>query len=101
MAIELIKIERFSLSGDITDFENYVGQFADCQTNMTARIEELSIMWDGPAKETFVLEFNKDCEVLNEIKSLLDEMVETMRYASGRYQECDNVVSTFVSGLKG
>lgn len=100
MTIELIKVENSSLSGDITNFENYVNQFADCQANMVTQIEELSTKWSGPSKETFMREFKNDCDFLDEMKSALNEMIETMRYALSLYQECDNDVSAIVSGLK-
>ena len=75
--------------------------------NLRASLEEvynevkaLDTMWDGPANEVFVQQFNGDYELLNALCDSVKAFGEDLIDASREYEKCEDSVESAVRSIK-
>lgn len=85
------------------DIESLRGLLRDLKTNkdkMVQEIEELNVMWKGPANEIFVKQFGLDCASFDFLYKTIEEMITAMEHAKREYEQCDNKVNNLVSAIR-
>lgn len=95
-----IRIEESMLSNDIRAFEEAISRFTQNHYQMVQKADELHAVWTGASKEAFVAQYQADCELLNELRNLLIEMQEAMKYALTEYERCDQDIEAVAIGIR-
>ncbi|HIZ64617.1 MAG TPA: WXG100 family type VII secretion target [Candidatus Blautia pullicola] len=95
-----IEIETRLLAQDKESIQTQVQRLRTQKNRLQDRMEQLSGMWEGPAKETFLNQFLSDCEYMESFFSELDAYVQAMEYAEKEYNKCENDVAQIVAAIE-
>ena len=66
---------------------------------MITDMTELDAMWDGPANQVFMMQFNNDTQYAEEICNMVKKLIECMEYAKKQYDYCESEVSSLISSI--
>ena len=100
MAIEQFEVETAILRQSAGDVEQALQDMQDRLKALTADMEELDSMWDGPASETFRAQFTSDCAAFQEICGVIREFVESLVAAAREYDTCEGKVKAAVNAIR-
>ena len=95
-----IEIETNLLTQDKETIQNQVRVLKSRMAGLKDQMERLSGMWEGPAKETFMIQFWSDCDFIQDFFSEMDAYVDAMEYARQEYEKCENNVSQIVASIR-
>lgn len=100
MAKQFIKINTDSLGADVNELRELISNSEANLEKMYESVTALDSMWDGPANESFVSQFNSDFTVFREIIALLRDLVDDMDDAKQKYNKCEDEVYSLISSMK-
>ncbi len=100
MASDYIKVNTVALRNDARDLEEMAEQSKKQLVNMHSEIAALDRMWDGPANEAFVKQFNGDYELLNAICEGVKAFANDLREAAREYDKCEDSVESAVRAIR-
>lgn len=95
-----IEIETRLLAQDKESIRDQVQQLRKQKDQLQEKMEQLSGMWEGPAKETFLAQFLSDCEYMDSFFSELDTYVQAMEYAEKEYDKCEDDVAQIIAAIE-
>ena len=100
MAIEQFEVDTAILRQSAGEVER---KLADMQTKLkelTQKMEELDGMWDGPASETFRVQFTSDCAAFQEMCGVIRDFIDSVEYAAKEYDVCEGKVKSAVQAIQ-
>ena len=97
---ERIEIETRSLGQDRETIQTQTEGLRNRLGQMLEQMESLSGMWEGPAKESFMVQFRTDYEFMQEFLKDMDKYIQAMAYAENEYNKCDNDVAQLVASIR-
>lgn len=100
MAVKEIAVSTENLGRDIESLRGLLGDLKTNKDKMVQEIEELNVMWKGPANETFVKQFGLDCASFDYLYKTIEEMIKAMENAKKEYEQCDNKVNNLVGAIR-
>lgn len=95
-----IAVNTDTLNSDINSMKDALKIVEEKSKNMQASIQELSGMWEGPAHNAFLAQFNTDCASLEELDSAIKELISCMEYADKEYVSCEQSVSSLIASIR-
>lgn len=95
-----IEIDTASLRQDRETIQNQTEGVRTGLVRLIEQMEHLSGMWEGPAKENFMVQFQTDCELMQEFLGELDKYVQAMEYAEREYDQCENEAAQLVAAIR-
>ena len=99
MAIKEIEIETNTLATDIGELTNELEVARKYIQTMATDMTELDTMWDGPANQVFMMQFQNDVQYAEEICGMLQKLIECMEYAKKQYDSCESEVSSLIASI--
>ena len=63
-------------------------------------MDRLCAMWEGPARQAFLAQFEEDCAYMEQVVNHLTDYAEHMEYASREYQKCENHVAEYIAAVQ-
>lgn len=100
MTIKEIKIDTIILNRDVDALRGLYNSIRKETDNMYGVVQELNAMWDGPANDAFVQQFNNDYENMKSVLSMVDSLIKCMSSASRDYVSGENRVEDIVSAIR-
>lgn len=92
-------VDTSSLVDDITELQEALDEITGNFDKMFDEISGLDGMWEGPAKQIFMNQFEQDAKYVQEICETLQNLVECMTYAKNQYDTCENEISSIISAI--
>ena len=100
MAITEIEINTSTLGTDIETLETTLGQLEIQVEAMFTSVSELDRMWDGPANDAFNQQFRLDYQICVAMCQTLKELIESLRYAKGEYEKCEQSIDGLIRSIQ-
>nr|WP_317360761.1 WXG100 family type VII secretion target [uncultured Blautia sp.] len=97
---DYIEVETRSLGQDRDNIQNQAEAVRGKLSQLLSSMENLSGMWEGPAKEVFMEQFYTDYEFMQEFLTEMDKYVQAMSYAQQEYDKCENDVAQIVGAIQ-
>jgi uncharacterized protein YukE len=95
-----LEIETGRLQRDIESLKNDLSGMRRTGDDMMNSIHELSAMWEGPAKEVFLVQFQSDYEMLQSMEEAIGGLIKGLEYAREQYDKCENDVSSAIYAIR-
>lgn len=95
-----IEISTDKLSTDIARMQQHLESLMKAKEQVYGHLEELSSMWEGSAKKSFVAQTNTDQAVLNALLANLNHLIECMEYAKSEYVRCHEDVNSKIASIR-
>lgn len=95
-----IEIDTSLLAQDRDRIQEEVQSLKICIAQVQEQVEQLSDMWEGPAKEAFLNQFWSDCDFIQNFFTEMDTYTEAMEYAQKEYEKCDNDVAQIIGAIE-
>lgn len=99
MAITEIEIDTTALNRDVSTLSGTLRKIRSEVEDMYQAIRVLDRMWDGPANEMFVQQFQIDYENMQALCKAVEELISCMREAGISYTNGENVVGSIVAAI--
>lgn len=99
-ANEKLEIETTRLQKDIDDLRSHLRQIEQKGEQMMSGINALSQMWEGPAKEMFIAQFQSDYKSLQSMEDILETLIKNLEFAKENYDICETNVSSIISSIR-
>lgn len=99
MANREIAIETNTLASDINELTGELEVVRKHIETMTADMTELDAMWEGPANQVFMIQFQNDVQYAEEICGMLQKLTECMEYARKQYDSCESEVCSLIASI--
>lgn len=99
MAGAFIEVDTQQLELDKEAMREQLQQVQKELKKVYAEMEELDAMWDGPANIAFRQQFANDREEFEGICKEIESMIESLTYAKGEYEKCENQVSAAIAAI--
>lgn len=100
MASNYIKVNTGALRNDANSLAEMAEQARKQLKDMHESITALDRMWDGPANETFVQQFNGDYELLNSLCDSVKAFSNDLKDAAQEYDKCEDSVENAVRSIR-
>lgn len=85
--------DKQTIQSELDRVRNEIGRLKD-------EMAGLSAMWEGPAHEAFMAQFNADYEFIQRFGNEIESYIETMEFALTEYQKCENVVEQAIESIR-
>ena len=85
--------DRQTIQSELDRVRSEIGRLRD-------EMASLSSMWEGPAHDTFMAQFNADYEFVQQFGNEIGTYIETMEYAQSEYQKCEASVEQAVASIR-
>lgn len=100
MASNYIRVNTSALRSDANELKEMAETSRKQLNEIRESIMHLDKMWDGPANEVFVQQFNGDYELLNALCDSVKAFGEDLIDASREYEKCEDSVESAVRSIK-
>lgn len=99
MANKEIEIETNTLASDINELTSELEVAKKYIQTMASDMTELDAMWDGPANEVFMMQFDHDVQYAEEICGMLKNLIGCMEFAKKQYDSCESEVRSLIASI--
>lgn len=99
MLVELIEVNTQSLAAEREDMEGQINAVKKNVQMICEEIEELSAMWEGPAKAAFQSQLKGDFHKLTEFCASVAEYIAHIGMAADEYQKCEHKVAEVIAAV--
>ena len=100
MTGNIIEVTISSLGRDIDTLTTTLGSLKSHSSKVQEQIAELAAMWEGPAHDSFNLQFQTDYAALQALYKTLEDLIKCMEYAKAEYQKCEDSVSSTIASIR-
>lgn len=100
MAIKQIATNTNTLDRDTDYLENLLRQIRGEIDGMYDAVRVLNTMWEGPANEAFVRQFNGDCANMQAFCEAVEALIRCMRNARTAYNRAEQQVDSLVASIR-
>lgn len=99
MEIQEITVDMSLLNTDIGELDDALGQLRNHLNGVFTDIQELDMMWDGPANTEFQKQFTNDHQNMENMCETIKSIIENYRNANKEYTSCENSVYDAVASI--
>lgn len=100
MATTKIEINTSALNRDVSALTSVLRQVRSEIEGMYEAVRVLDRMWEGPANEAFVQQFNTDYQNMQELCKAIQGLIDCMRNAGASYTGGENQVADIISAIR-
>lgn len=100
MSAKYFEVDTDQLGRDTTELAESIEESQRCLKEMESGIASLSTTWDGTAKATFMVQFEKDSAFFSDFLNELITYAEDLRAATQEYNACENEVMMTVRAIR-
>jgi len=95
----IIEIETNMLNSDVSSLRSLIEDVRTRKNNLLNHMNELDGMWDGPANQEFIRQYQIDDAELSELCDALIRAVDCMEFAKTNYDSCEDEVSQIIASI--
>ena len=95
-----IKVNTNNLKTGVNTIHSLMQTIEKELNDMEASVKELSGMWEGTAKDTFMKAYNDDIKALRKGIDSLKSVYEFEKNAENKYQSCERQVQELVNSIR-
>lgn len=99
MANQEITVNTDTLASDIEELRSTLSTAEKMLQDMFTQMQELDVMWDGPANTEFNKQFANDHENAKDLCVTVETLIGCMEYSKEQYNTCENQVNGIVSAI--
>lgn len=96
---DIIQVDTALLGNDAIGIMDGLNNIKVAIQNMVEEIQELDIMWDGPANLVFMAQFENDISTFGEICKIIQQLSESMSHAKQEYEKCEMQVNSIIKSI--
>lgn len=97
---DYIEIDTMALGRDRQTIQSELDRVRSEISRLKDEMANLGAMWEGPAHDAFMAQFNTDYEFVQEFGNEIGTYVETMEYAQTEYQKCEAAVNQTIASIR-
>lgn len=97
---DYIEVDTAALNRDRQTIQSELGKVRNEIGRLRDEMAGLSAMWEGPAHDTFMAQFNADYEFIQQFGNEIETYIETMEYAQNEYQKCEASVEQAIASIR-
>ena len=97
---DYIEVDITTLEQDVKTLEEALKSVEKDMSGMFDSVAALNTMWDGPANEAFVQQFEIDHQVFGNLCTTIREIIDSIENAKDAYRKCENNVSDEINRIK-
>lgn len=94
------EISTDALQRDIEELRTLSGQLKNNLRELNASMQALNQTWEGTAKTAYLAEYQEDQQQMEQLCKTVDEFIQTLVYAKGKYVNSDNSVRSAISQIR-
>lgn len=94
------EVETGQVQSLTQNFQAALTQITGNKQKMYQALEELDGMWQGKAHDTFVAQYQKDNEAMEQLLKELQEVCENIGKARQEYDNCEESVRELISAVE-
>lgn len=99
MASKEIEVNTDMLASDTNQLTQQLQTARQFIKTMSEDMVQLDSMWDGPANEAFMAQFNNDAQYAEELCKMVEKLIECMENAKKQYDTCEAEVSSLIASI--
>lgn len=100
MAGTIIEVNTSTLRNDISSIETEISSLKKDVERLRNSLSQLSTMWDGKAKVSFVASVNDDIGRLSELIDAINKFTDKTDSVRADYEKCEIAVANMVASIK-
>lgn len=97
---DYIEIDTAALARDRQTVQSELDRLRTGIDQLKEKMVNLGTMWEGPAHNAFMAQFNADYEFIQDFNNELEKYAETMEYARQEYEKCESRVQQAVASIR-
>lgn len=97
---DYIEVDTAALNRDRQAIQSELGRVRTEIGHLREEMASLSVMWEGPAHEVFMAQFNTDYEFIQEFGNEIETYIGTMEYAQSEYEKCEASVEQAIASIR-
>ena len=97
---DYIEIDASQLERDRQTIQSELDRIKTGIDQLRERMVNLGAMWEGPAHDVFMAQFQADYEYIQEFNSEIARYIETMEYARQEYEKCEIEVQQAIASVR-
>lgn len=97
---DYIEIDTMALGRDRQTIQSELDRVRTEISRLKEAMVNLGTMWEGPAHDAFMAQFNTDYEFVQEFGNEIGTYIETMEYAQREYQKCESEVNQAIASIR-
>lgn len=94
-----IGIDTGALNRDTNALNATLNQICTEINRMYDAVAALNAMWDGPANEAFIIQFNNDHEAMQSICTAVQSLIRSMEDAGKKYNNSEQQAGSVVASI--
>lgn len=96
----IIDVSMRKLDKDADNMKTKLNDLDSEVRRMEESIEEMSSMWQGPAHNAFVEQFNQDKQAFMDLSSAISDFITKVKDAADRYDKCEDDCKSAVASIR-
>lgn len=97
---DYIETDTMALERDMQTIQSELERVRTEINQLEEKMVNLGAMWEGPAHNAFMVQFNADYELIQEFGNEIGVYIETMEYAVREYQKCEREVQQAIASIR-
>lgn len=97
---DYIEVDTQALNRDRQTIQSELDKVRTEISQLKEKMANLGTMWEGPAHDAFMAQFNADYEFIQGFGNELGTYIETMEYAQREYEKCENAVEQAIASIR-
>ena len=97
---DYIEVDISTLDQDVRGLAETLEKVRKDMNDMFGTIKELNSMWEGPAHETFMAQFEGDSQVFEALCNTVEGIIDSMNNAKDAYRKCEANVRDEIEKIK-
>lgn len=97
---DYIEVDTEALNRDRQTIQSELQRVRTEIGRLNEEMAGLSAMWEGPAHEAFLAQFNADYEFFLQFGNEIESYIGMMEYAQNEYQRCEASVDQAVAAVR-
>lgn len=97
---DYIEVDIKALDQDVQDLKETLEKVKGNMEGMFNTIKELDTMWEGPAHDAFIMQFEADRQFFNALCDTVDGIIDSMENAKNNYRKCEASVREEIDKIR-
>ena len=97
---DVVEVDISTLKSDVGEMQEKLTLVNNDMIAMFDAVEALDATWDGPASETFRMQFLADKQIFEELSTAVEGILNSIEHAVEQYTKCEAEVSSIIDGIK-
>lgn len=95
-----IGVNPQTLNSQTDSIQRELNRIREDIEKMYDAVRALDVMWDGPASESFKIQFNMDNIAMGQLCDTIQSILDSMKYAKDEYEKCEENVNSIISSIR-